>query len=296
MKPWILVSLLAEHQEYQQVQAAEARTAAARGGLDARVVYAESDPTRQIKQITEAVSAPGGSPVAVVVETAGSVGFERVARSVLEAKVGWVLVSDSPRYLDSLHREFPDRIVTAACLNNEEMGRLLGSMVLALLPAGGKLLVVEGPTATAATLQRRRGLEDGIRGSKAQIVKTLGSDWTAAGAEKVTGAWLRLAGKSAQKPDLLVALNDEMAVGVLRGIKTQRPEWGTIRAIGCDGLPSGGQRLVREGVLAATIVTPATTGPGVDLLVKAMHGEQVPPVVHVAARPYPTLEELAARR
>ena len=297
MKPWVLVSLLSDHQEYQRLQASEGRAAAARGGLDSRVVFSESDPTRQIQQISEAAGAPEGSrPVAVVAETAGSVGFERVARSVLQAGIGWVLISDNPRYLDSLRREFPDRLVASACINNEETGRLLGTMALTLLPTGGKVLCVEGPTATAATLQRRRGLEDGIRGSSIQIAKTLGSDWTSAGAGRVTEAWLKLAGKSAQKPDLIVSLNDEMAVGVLGAIHAVHPDWGKIPAIGCDGRPDGGQRLVKEGVLAATIVTPATTGPGVDLVVKSTRGEKVDLSAAIPTRPFPSLEELAAGR
>lgn len=296
MKPWVLVSLLTDHQEYQRLQASEARAVAARGGLDARVVFSENDPTRQIQQISEAATAPEGSrPVAVVAETAGSVGFERVARSVLQAGVGWVLVSDNPRYLDTLRREFPDRLVASACINNEEIGRLLAKTALALLPAGGKVLCVEGPTATAATLQRRRGLEDGLRGSKVQIGKTLGSDWTAAGAQKVTESWLGLAAKSALKPDLIVALNDEMAVGVQNAFQAKRPEWGKVRAIGCDGLPEGGQKLVKEGVLAATIVAPASTGPGTDLVVRSVRGEKVEQVHAVPVRPFPTIEELTVR-
>lgn len=296
MKPWVLVSLLTEHQEYQALQARDARDVAARGGLEARVVFAESDPTKQIQQITTGISAPEASrPLAVVAETAGSVGFERVARTALEAKVGWILVSDSPRYLDALHREFPDRLVAAASVNNEDMGQLLGRMALTLLPGGGKLLVIEGPTTTAATLQRRRGLEVGIRGSRLQIAKTLGADWTGPTAQKVAEAWLRLAGKSAVKPDLVVAFNDEMAVGVLGAVAAVRPDWGRIPAIGCDGLPSGGQRLVREGVLAGTIVTPASAGAGMELLLRARRGEEVPLVSSVRAWAFPALEELAAR-
>lgn len=297
MKQWVLVSLLSDHQEYQGLQASEARTVATRGGLDVRVVASDSDPTRQIKQISDAIAAPEGTrPVAVVVETAGSAGFERVARSVLQAGIGWVLVSDNPRYLEALRREFPDRLVGSTCINNEEIGRLLGKMALTLLPAGGKVLCVEGPTATAATLQRRRGFEEGIRGSRVQIYKTLGSDWTGPGAQKVTESWLALAGKSAQKPDLMVSLNDEMAVGVLKAIQAKRPEWGKVRAIGCDGLPEGGQKLVKEGVLEATIVTPATTGFGTELVVRTLRGEKVDQSVAVPVRPVPSLEELAARK
>ncbi len=296
MKQWVLVSLLSDHQEYQRLQASEAKATAARGGLEVRVVASDSDPTKQIQQISDAIGGPEGDrPVAVVAETAGSVGFERVARSVLQAGVGWVLVSDNPRYLDTLRREFPDRLVGSACINNPEIGRLLGKMALTLLPAGGKILCVEGPTATAATLQRRRGLEEGIKGSKVQIYKTLGSDWTGAGAQKVTESWLALAGKSAVKPDLVVSLNDEMAVGVLHAMQAKHPERGKVRAIGCDGLPESGQKLVKEGVLSATIATPATTASGMELLIRSLRGEKVEQAVAVPCRPFPSLEELAAR-
>jgi ABC-type sugar transport system substrate-binding protein len=296
MKQWVLVSLLSDHQEYQRLQASEAKTAGARGGLDVRVVASDSDPTKQIQQISAAIASPEGTrPVAVVAETAGSVGFERVARSVLQAGAAWMLVSDNPRYLDTLRREFPDRLVGSACINNPEIGGLLGRMALTLLPAGGKILCVEGPTATAATLQRRRALEEGIRGSRVQIYKTLGSDWTGAGAQKVAESWLALAGKSAVKPDLIVSFNDEMAVGVLQAIQAKHPEWGKVRAIGCDGLPESGQRLVKEGVLAATIVTPATAGSGTEQVVKSLRGEKVDQAVAVPIRPFPSIEELAAR-
>ncbi len=295
--PWVLVSLLAENQEYQHLQASEARAAAARGALDARVVFSDNDPTRQIRQISDAIGGPEGSrPVAVVAETAGSVGFERVARSALEAGVGWVLVSDNPRYLDGLHREFPDRLVTCVRVDNVGVGRLLAQMAQALLPGGGKLLTVEGPTAGAATLQRRRGLEEGLHGSSVQIVKTLSADWTAAGAQKATESWIRLAGKAAQRPDLVVSLNDEMAAAVLQAVRANRPDWGALRAIGVDGLVDGGQRLVREGILAATIVTSTTTGPGVDLVVRFLRGEKVPLVSDVGSRPFPSLEQLRAGR
>jgi inositol transport system substrate-binding protein len=217
-----------------------------------------------------------------------------VARATLEAGVGWVLVSDSSRYLDVLRREFPDRLVAWACVNNEEIGNLQAEMALRFLPGGGKVLVLEGPTATSTTIQRRRGLENRLRGSRVQPSKTVSADWKCAGAERATETWLRLVGNAAVRPDLVISQNDEMAEGALQALHANRPDWGKLRAIGCDGLPGSGQRLVREGVLAATIVTPPATGAGVDLVVKSMRGEQVPPGLSIRVRPYPALEELAS--
>jgi ABC-type sugar transport system substrate-binding protein len=293
MRPWVLVSLLTDKQEYQVAQAADAQAAGARLGLDVKVVYSNLDPTIQIRTINDAVGAPESSrPAAVVVETTGSAGFERVARATVEAKVGWVLVSDNPLYLDSLRREYPDRLIASAAINNQEIGRLMARMFLTLLPGGGKVLMVEGPSATAASLHRRRGADEGLKGSGVKIYKTLTADWSSAGAEKVAASWLKLMREDAARPDLLGSLNDEMAVGALQAFRTNRPAWGAIPAIGCDGLPQGGQRLVREKVLVATIVTPPTTGPGLELVAKFLRHEEVPKVTFVPVRSFPPLEEL----
>jgi ABC-type sugar transport system substrate-binding protein len=296
MKPWVLVSLLSENQEYQRAQAAEARVAAARAGLELRIVYSNLNPALQVQQLNEAIRAPEGSrPGAVVVETAGSAGFERVARAVVEAGVGWVLVSDRSRYLEALRGEFPGKLVAAACVDNLEIGRLQAQLARALLPGGGRILAVEGPSATAAAIQRRRGLEEGLRGSTLQIGKTVTADWTTAGAAKGVDQWLRLLGKAAPKPDLVVANNDEMALGALQALRAVRPEWGKLPAIGADGLPGGGQRQVREGLLSGTVVTPATAGTGVEVAARALAGQPVPPETLVPVRPFPSLEELKRR-
>lgn len=290
MRPWVLVSLISENQEYQRAQAAEALAAAARAGIEARAVYASLDPTVQVQQISAAIGAPeGGRPGAVVVETTGAAGFERVARAALEAGVGWVLVSDRARYLDTLRREFPGKLVAATCVDNEEIGRLQARLAARLLPGGGRILAVDGPSATAAAIQRRRGLEEGLRGSRLQIGKTVTADWTNAGAAKAVDLWLRLLGKAAPRPDLVVANNDEMAVGAAQALLAARPEWGKLPAIGCDGLPGGGQRQVREGLLAATVITPATAGPGVEVAAKALAGQPAPEVTLVPVRPFPAL-------
>jgi ABC-type sugar transport system substrate-binding protein len=123
-------------------------------------------------------------------------------------------------------------------------------------------------------------------------VQTLVSDWKTAGAEQVAESWLGLAGGSAARPDLVISQNDEMAVGVLRAFAAMRPSWGKVPAIGIDGLPDYGQRLVNEGVLSATILNPSPTGPGVDLVARWLRGEKVTSVT-IPVRPYPSIEELA---
>jgi ABC-type sugar transport system substrate-binding protein len=297
MSPWILLSLHSAKQEYQRVQAGAARAAAARWSLDLREVYFDTDSSKQIRQISDAIALPGDArPFAIVAETAGGGGYERVAENVLEASVGWVPASEHPEYLGTLRGRFPGRLVCCACVDNQRIGQLLAGMARALLPGAGGLLVVEGPQAAAASRQRRLGLEMGLKGSRLHIVKTLAANWTTAGAEAAAEGWLGPGARTAVRPDLVLSLNDEMAVGVLRVIERRQPDWGKIRAVGCDGLADGGQRLVREGILAATIVMPATAGICVDLAARSRRGEGVPLVTTVPVKAYPPLETLGAKR
>ena len=74
-----------------------------------------------------------------------------------------------------------------------------------------------------------------------------------------------------------------------------KPDWRDLLFTGCDGLPGGGQRLVQEKLLAATVVQPTTVGPSVELVARSLRGEQVPATTYLAPRTYPAIEELERR-
>jgi hypothetical protein len=65
---------------------------------------------------------------------------------------------------------------------------------------------------------------------------------------------------------------------------------------GCDGLPAGGQRLVAQGELMATVVKPTTAGPALDLLARAQGGESAPPGLILKPTSWPSEETLGALR
>ena len=292
----VLVSLLNDQQDFQLMQAEGARAAAARAGLDVEVVFAESNPVLQIQQLFRQMSGPAASrPAAVVLEPAANTGYEAAARTAVQAKIGWVTLNDRPAYLEALQREFPDTIAGAVVVDNDEVGRIQARIFRTLLPKGGRLVYLEGPSLNAAAIQRRRAMEEGLAGSKVELVKSLTADWSAIGAERSMSFWLRLGAKSG-RPDLIGSQNDEMALGASRALKAVKPEWASVLLTGCDGLPEGGQRLVREKVLAATVIAPAQAGPAVELLARALQGERLPPCTVLPCRSFPSLEELQRAR
>jgi ABC-type sugar transport system substrate-binding protein len=293
----IVVSLLTARQDFQRQQEADARAAAAAADLDLEVVFAENNPALQIQQLEVHVKAPPDArPLAFVVETVAAVGFERIARSALLARIGWVVISARAPYLETLRKDFPNALISSATSDDMEIGRIQARHCLALLPGGGNILYVEGPSMAPGAIFRRRMAEQELKGSAVSIAHSLSADWTEPGAEWAVSTWLSQEDSQEARFDLVAAQNDAMAIGARKAIEAQRPEWLKLPFIGCDGLVDGGQRYVREGLLAATVMKPTTAGPGVELAARFARGEPVPPFVVLPPRSLPPLEELAKRR
>jgi len=291
----VVVGLLSDQQEFQLIQAADARDSAARAGLAVEVVFADKNAVQQIHQLFREIHKPEGErPAAIVVETVTGEGLERVARNAVRAGIGWVLISGSVSYLEPLRKERPDLPIANVTVDQVEAGRIQGRQLRALLPRGGPVLYIQGPADTSAAAGRLRGVEETIKGAGIEL-KLLNADWTDAGAEKALATWLRLKTTEGFRPGVIAAQNDSMAVGARQAVNTLRKDWAGLPFLGCDGLPEGGQKLVARGELAATIVTPSPTGPAVTLVARALAGERPPAELKLAPRSHPSEEELARR-
>jgi ABC-type sugar transport system substrate-binding protein len=93
MKPKkIVVSLLSSVQEFQVMQAADARAAGQRTGLEVEVVFAENNAIQQIHQLYSFIHLPEDQrPAAILVEAVSVDGMERVARNALKSGIAWVV-------------------------------------------------------------------------------------------------------------------------------------------------------------------------------------------------------------
>lgn len=291
----VLVALISEGQEFQKLQADDARLAGKRAGLEIEVRHAGHDPAVQLRQVNEALDAPEPQrPVGIIVEPAAAVGLDAAARRAAEAGVGWVLLGDRDLSLKSIRKQFPGRLLVQVATDNDGIGKLQAQLFRALLPRGGSLLCVEGPSFSAAALHRREGMHKALTGSGIEVLKELSGDWTQASAEKAVTIWVKLWSRG-RRPDVVGAQNDEMAMGARKALMALRPDWKDVRFVGVDGLPEGGQRMVREGQLVATVITPPPTGRGVELIAAALRGEEVPEVTLMPPQPFPPPGELLVR-
>jgi ribose transport system substrate-binding protein len=290
----IVVAVVSSTQDYQVAQAADARQAAQKAGVDVEVVSAEGNAIQQIHQLYKFIHAPEAErPAAIVVEPVSTEGLGRLARNALAAGIGWVVQQWKNDYLSQLRRENPKLPVVAVSVDEEETGRIQAAQLRALRPTGGALLVIQGPLESSTAVSRFRGLEQSLAGSRIELKRVLNGDWSTPSAEKAVRAWMRLGTSAGANVDVIASQNDSMAQGARKAFEELRPEWTSLPMTGCDGLPEGGQRMVANRQLSATIIKPTTAGPAVELLARVLlKGQPAPPELVLHAQSYPALDKL----
>jgi ribose transport system substrate-binding protein len=291
-----LVSLITKENDFQIEQAASAEAAARELGIDLEIVYADGDTITQSTQILKTIQAHHAlRPHGVLVEPAGGTGLPQVAKAAIEAGVAWGLVNREAEYVTELRRgsKIAIFIVTS---DHTEIGRIQARQLSALLPDGGAILYILGPTESATVKDRKAGFEAVC--PKNLRVTLLRGKWTEESGYRSVATWLKLGGSSKAGIVAVVAQNDAMAIGArkaFQGINNEqeRTKWMSLPFTGADGLPKTGQASVRSGSLAATVVTPPMAGQAVQLMANALRtGANVPERTVTLLESYPPLGKL----
>jgi ABC-type sugar transport system substrate-binding protein len=290
----MVVSLPDQENEYQLLQAADARAVGARLGFDVEVLDAESSPVLQIQQVFKATR---GEPLpsAVVVEPFTSDSIVRIARHALQARVAVAFLNATSAEVADVRREMPDVPLLMVSSNQAEIGRVQARQVRALHPAAAHVLYIQGPPGAPAAQERYAGLREWLDGSGIELT-ILDGHWTETSAFTAVRSWLRLKLWEKTPVDLVAAQDDSMARGARRAIESS-PEiaarWSHVQYLGIDGVPDVGQRMVREGQLAATVVMPSNSGPAMEAIHGWLQTGTMPPAAIVLpTRSYPEEGEL----
>ena len=291
-----LLSLTNNDNDYQKEQAAAADRAARRLGVDIQIVNAENDSITQSQQLLKIIQSPASDlrPDAIIFEPVGGTALPQVARAAVAAGIGWVVLNRDAEYLAEL-RKTSQLPIFAITSDHEEIGRIQGRQFGALLPEGGSVLYIQGPSESLAAKQRTLGVYE-TKPAGVQV-KTLKGNWTEESAYRAINSWLRLSTSHATRIDLIAAQDDSMAIGARKAFQehTSRDKWLSLPFTGCDGLAETGQAWVRSGLLAATVVVPPNTDQAIEMLVPALRSKTHPPErLTTTPRSYPVLEELAA--
>lgn len=292
----ILVSLTTNDNDYQAEQAIAAEQAARKFGVDVQVLYADNDAINQSTQILKAIqAAEEDRPGAIVFEPVGGTALPQVARAAAAAGIGWAVLNRDASYIPEL-RQSCKAPIFAVSSDHVEIGGLQGRQCAALLPTGGAVLYIQGPSENSAAKERSLGMHEA---KPANIHLTiLKGQWTEKSAQRAVRSWLKLTTSQKSSIDLVAAQDDSMAIGARKAFQElpaeiDRERWLKIPYLGCDGLPKTGQTWVRSGLLTATIFIPPNTGQAIEMLVDALqNGKTLPERALTAASSIPPLEAL----
>jgi ribose transport system substrate-binding protein len=295
-----LVSLHTRENDYQMAQARSAEEAAYKLGIDAEISFADNDAVNQSTQILKAIQNRIESrPDAIVLEPVSGTALPQVARAACAAGVGWVVLNRNPDYLPVLRREASAPIFAVGS-DHLEIGRIQGKQFGALLPQGGSILYLEGPSQSSSAQKRSAGMLQ-TKPSNIQV-KILKGHWTEESAERAVRSWLQLATSQTAVIDLVGAQDDSMAMGARKAFQKitndeKRMRWLSLPFTGCDGQPTAGQKWIGEGRLAATIYVPPLAGKAIEILAKAIQEKTQPPEHTVTASfSIPPLDALTPRK
>lgn len=291
----IVVALITEDNDFQQEQAAVAMSTARKFGMDVNIVYAENDGVNQSLQLVQIIQASKDShPDAIIVEPVGTT-MPQVAQAAASSGIGWVVLNRHVEYLTALRRKNSAPMFSLST-NNRAVGQIQGEQFNALVPPGGALLYLEGPSLSDTAQDRRLGMLETKREDIA--VKTLRGDWTEASAYQALKSWLRLPTSKELNVKAIGCQNDAMAVGARKAIEDhdnmqEREKLLRLAFTGCDGVPSKGQSFVHQGSLKATVVTPPLTARALEMLASALQsGSQPPEDTLVEPESYPAVAKL----
>lgn len=294
-----VVSLTTRDNDYQIEQAVAAEEAARLLNVEVEILYAENDAilqSQQLLNIIQSSSAP--HPDGVIFEPVGGTGMPQVARAAASAGIGWVVLNREVDYISDLRRNYKVPIF-AISSDHEEIGRIQGRQITALMPNGGSVLLIQGPSESLAAKQRTTGMFE-TKPADVQV-KLMKGNWTEASAYKCIGSWLKLSTSLQTPMDVIAAQDDAMALGAKKAFQeasdsAARDRWISIPYLGIDGMPKTGQAWVQRGTLTATVVVPTNTGKAIEMLAHALHTGTVPPEKTVTlAKSFPAIEELAKR-
>jgi ribose transport system substrate-binding protein len=295
-----LLSLTTNDNDYQIEQARAAEPAAKKFNAELQILYADNDAINQSTQILKAVQgAVEERPDAIIFEPVGGTALPQVARAAVGAGIGWAVLNRDANYVPELRQSNKAPVFTVSS-DHVEIGRIQGRQCAALLPTGGSILYIQGPSENSAAKERTLGMQEAKPGNIHLVM--LKGQWTEESSQRAVRSWLKLTTSQKANIDLIAAQDDSMAMGARKAFQElsseiEKERWLALPFLGCDGLPSTGQAWVRSGQLTATIFIPPNSGQAIEMLVDALqNGKRPPERALTNAVSVPALESLRPRK
>jgi ABC-type sugar transport system substrate-binding protein len=293
-----LMSLLMQENPYQRQHASTAQQVARDQGVDLEVQFANNDAITQSEQLLQAIHASRQyRPDGIICAPVGTT-LAQVAHAAVAAGIGWAVLNREVDYMTGL-RQGCRVPVFAVTSDQYSIGQIQCRQIAALLPEGGLVLYVLGPTANSIAQKRLAGM---LEAKPANLeVRTLIGDWTEASGYRAVSRWLRLRTSHDRPADLVAGQNDDMVLGAKKAIEekisaAERDGWLGLPYVGCDCCPGAGRDWVDRGTFTSSVINPPTGGVALDMMIRAIHTMTQPAeCTTLGAESYPGIKKLAPR-
>jgi ABC-type sugar transport system substrate-binding protein len=285
---------------YQLLLRDDANKAARRFDHTVSAHAADRDADTQVRQIRAVLNEPENRrPTAILVSPVRESSLIGVLSESASKGIPCIVLCRWCEVITSIRRQYPQVPVFSVSADQSEIGRTQGKILNQLLRPGDELVYIQGPHGTSSVTRRFSAMQQELAGQLGVRWSNYNSDWSVEGGHAVMTSWLQTF-TSGNVPSFVVcAQNDDMALGARNAIIESKMAAAiqSPRIIGCDGLPSFGQRLVTERKLIATVYVPPVSGRAIEELFAALRGGPPPPAeINIGVEPYPSLESLVTRR
>lgn len=292
----VILSLITRDNDYQREQAKSAEAVALQHDVDLEVVYADNDSVTQSSQLLALMHKYKSELKGILVEPAGGTAFPQVGAAAVRAGIAWGVLNRDASCVAELRRnsQVPAFVVST---DHKQVGRIQAQQLAAILPHGGTVLCIQGPSSSVVAHHRLAGLET-AKPPNLSIKLLKSSNWTEEGGFHAVSSWLRLSTSRLQPISAVAAQNDFIAVGARKAFEDEKllasnGPWSHLPFLGVDGLPRTGQAFVNGGSMCATVVTPTVAGPALEDLVKAIQrGIELPDLRLIPSQSYPAIASL----
>jgi ABC-type sugar transport system substrate-binding protein len=283
-----------ERGDVNHFQLLQEETAVSEGrSLDIDVEVAFAPGFDQLRTLKRRVIETANTPLdAVVTEPANTATMDMVLNE-LRGKLGLVILSAWGPSIEAAAASWGNGLpIGGVGTDHAKVGEIQGRQVRALLPGGGRILYIAGPQRSSAAQQRLEGLKAQLT-ANIQVEEISAGLWTESGGIVAFNDWYRVAKSRDPVVSVIAAGNDELALGARRACEAltsaqHREALLKARFLGVDACPTFGQRLISQGVLTASVLTPANTGLALGQLHRFWtNGTPMPLRSFTEARPWP---------
>jgi inositol transport system substrate-binding protein len=149
------------------------------------------------------------------------------------------------------HVEGTSSPVPSVRADNVAGGRLQGEWVLKNMPNGARVAVIAGQSGSSTSIDRVQGIHEALKegGEKYKIVAEQPGDWDRA--KSLTVAQNILTSLTGNPPDVMLVVNDDMALGALEAIRGMGLS-GKVKLVSYDAYPEA-LKAVKAGEMIGTV-------------------------------------------